>query len=250
MNDAPSALEPGVRALHVPRTLWTVVPVVLIWSNSVLLSGCCGSQTVDPDPVEDPEIWLAPPSPTVLIEDTSHPLFEIVQAIEQADCASVLGMSEALMDRARSEIGEAFHVQATDASDEQPEPLSLPIGREMRSALDRFLYAMPSVIEVNPAGFRFPSWWMHQYAYCLVENDRLEEAALQYLLMVIDDNDPDALWRLALVNSWMGRRNDALLILQSWSFVDRPQGFDRALDTILLGEPIPGYTQPGQTEVD
>jgi hypothetical protein len=169
-----------------------------------------------------------------------HPVQPILLALESDDCATAVLLSAELMSELEATIAETFH--PTEGEFE---------ATALREALDEHVNGALPLVSITEHGFAFPGWWVSSYAYCLAESGDLETAREQYLIRLATGFDPDALFRLALVSSWLDRPSESLMALQSWpERAPTPPGFEEILHRAALGELLPRSIQVEPDSVD
>ncbi|MBN1947608.1 MAG: hypothetical protein JW797_18215 [Bradymonadales bacterium] len=197
------------------------------WCVLAALSGwaCPRPVAVERPLLEAPDLTAAGMTPVV-----DGPLAPVLQAYQQGDCPLMLQLSLELMDSIRGEVTERFH----------PESRQGVPAVELREVLTRYLHGSPPLVEMGTNGFEFSRSWMEAVAFCLVQQDRLEEAANIYLDLCRDRPEAATLWPLTLVYGWSGQRESALQILRSWP-EDQPVplGYAEVLERLERGEAIP-----------
>jgi hypothetical protein len=222
-----------------------------------MLAWACGPTPTRPEePARSLSLWpehdlaaqLPPAGP-------GHPALGLVEAVRRGDCGEVIAQSEPLRSRLLELVGEVFHPEGGEAAGEAladgaEAPGAAP-ARAMREVLEEYVYAAPPLLAIGEHRFELSDWWLTAYASCLVEADRLADAADLYRDRIYEPFDTDAAWRAALLYGWLGQPAQSLALLERWPpGAMRPEGYELVLDTVREGRVPPRSIQPEVVSLD
>jgi hypothetical protein len=168
--------------------------------------------------------------------ESAERLRPVLVALAQDDCEVAAAESAALMAEVEARVTAVFHGErATEAGAEGGLHASA-----MRDLLDEYVYVEPPLLEIGSHRFRYPRWWVEAYGYCLGRLGRYGEAAEVYALMLQEEVDAEAFWRLALVYAWDGREAEALVVLEAWpEALEAPAALPAVRERLRRGERVP-----------